>query len=126
MQGIIGGIQIQDQGLRGRLETFHKPLHKKTLAGFPIHLDFLVRIASTFIQLQTIQGAFAGQGFAPILSTSTILPLGIFFLNQRGQQNIFPQQVVIVQILLTQGHGIDPLREQLEGAVFDPCRVSAV
>src|SRR6266850_2580685 len=67
-------------------------------------------------QFQAVQRAFSCQHLSD----------GVALLHQHRQQRVLPQLLVIVEIFITEGQAVDPLRHQLLYGVFNEIRIPVV
>ena len=126
---IVGGIEVQDELFRRRgvesQEGFHEPGRELVLPS-PDLLITALGVGLGRSQLQAIQRALAGQWLAPVAWVQPLVACHIAFTDQRRQQGIGPQLVVIVQVFIAQGQGEHPLLDQLLDRVFDQIRIAEI
>ena len=116
VQRVIGGIQIQDDfGRRGGMGV-QKQVHEQPLDGLGAGHDLVVAAVGGGLrrgQLQAVEGALAGQGFALGLSAEAIRAGGIGLAHQGGQQGVEAEGIVVVEVFIAQGQAVDALADQL-------------
>jgi len=103
VQGIVGGVQIEDDPLRRPLVGLQVQLHEQVLHGSRVVADLVIpgRGSGRGV-FQPVQGALAGQRRA-------VVPLRLQPLRQQRQNRIVAQLVMVVDILVTQRNPGDPL-----------------
>jgi hypothetical protein len=120
---VVGGVEVQDDPLGRSGVGLEEEVHEEAFDVAGAAGDLLVAAASIGTdggQFQTIQGALAGQGLAAIATALSRPARGVGLADDGGQERVASQVVMVVEVLIAQGQGIDPLGDQLVGRVFDP------
>jgi hypothetical protein len=77
-------------------------------------------------QFQPVQRALPGQGLPSILLPPPSLPRGVNLPDQRRKKRINSQLVMVVQVLVSQGQGIDALGNQIRDRMLDELGIALV
>ena len=105
----VGGVQVEHDLRRRRLEGFQKNRHQQGVqAVLPVG-NLLVAMRAAVAQFQPVQGALAGQRFVQLR-----------LAGQNVQQRILPELLVVVEILVAQRQRIDALSHHFGDRVLDP------
>ena len=91
--------------------------------------DLLVaalRVGPRGRQFQAVQRALAGQRLAAIARSATLLAGRIALADQRRQERIVPQVVVVVEVFVAQGQGEHPLGDQFVDRVLDQLGIAVI
>ena len=75
----------------------------------------LVAIGFRSAELQAIEGAFASQGLREV-----------GFTGEEAEEGIMAEMVVIVEVFVTEGEGVNPLGEHFFDGVVDVALVAAI
>lgn len=130
VQGIVGGIQIQNDLLGSLLVRFQEQIDQQRIDALRVHHDLLglglVRVLLARVavvvrrrQLQAVERALAGQSLAAILRPPAAFAFHIVFAQRHGQHRVAPQFVVVIEILVAQGQAEDALRHQIQQRMLD-------
>jgi len=112
MQRIVGGVEIEDDLVRGCLVRRQEQLDEQSLDRRRIMSDLVVARGFGWRMLEPVQGALAGERGAA-------LTLGVELAGQRRQHRVVPQLVVVDQILIAERDAEHPLRHHRLDAVLD-------
>jgi len=126
---IVRGIQIQHDAPGWKSVGLQEDLGEEPLDRTPIQGDLLVAALRTRpdrCEFQPVQGALAGQRLAAILRTTAVAPKRILLASQDGQQGIVSQIVVVVEVLVAEGEGVDALGDQFIHGVLNPIGVAVI
>jgi hypothetical protein len=63
-------------------------------------------------ELQAVQGAFARHRIATVTDARASLSRLVWFANEQREQRLLAQAVVIIEVLIASGEGIDALFDQ--------------
>src|SRR6185312_4992989 len=77
-------------------------------------------------QLDAVEGALAGQGLAAVGPAAAGATGGIGLADDGSQQGVAAEVVVIVEVLVAQGQGVDPLGDEVLQGVLDQLGVAMV
>jgi len=105
-------------------ERHEEPLDPVDVAG-----DLLVAavgVGPDGGQLQPVEGALAGQRLTPIAGALPGGARGIELADDGGQQGITAEVVVVVEVFVAQGQGVDPLGHEVRQRVLDEVGLAVV
>ena len=119
---IIGSVQIQHDspGRRGMLNQ--ERVRQKVVGRMNVRADLLVPVAcvrSDRRQFQPVESALAGQRFAAIAIQLSVVSLRVCFPDDRRQQCVVAQPVVVVQIFVPEAQTEQPLLQQIDHRMLD-------
>ncbi len=77
-------------------------------------------------QLEAVERALASQSFASVAGSHAAVPRGVRLLDQHRQQRIVPQLIVVVEVLVSQGQPIDPLRDEFQDRMFHELWIAVI
>ena len=89
-------------------------------------LDFMAARVFVIGKFQPVQRGRSGQGGVAKLRHKAILPRWIELFAGGGQERIPAQLRVIIQVLVTQGHGVKTLGQQMLQGMIDPLLLALV
>ena len=106
MEGIVGGVQIERDagGILGQVaDVFVDEVgfdlvgggHDLFVAGFGLGVGRR--------EFQAIEGAFAAEGLASVLTADAVLAGGIGLAAEAGQERSGAEGVVVVEVFVAQG-----------------------
>jgi hypothetical protein len=111
----VGGVQVEHDLLRRRLEGLQKHCDQQRVqAVLPVR-DLLVAMRVTIAQFQPVQGALAGQRLVHLR-----------LAGEHVQQRVLSELFVVVEVLVAQRQRIDTLRHHLGDRMGDQNRVPTV
>jgi hypothetical protein len=119
VQGIVGGIEIENDLLRRMLVRLHEQIDKQRLDPGAVPSDPVIARQLRPAQLEPVEGALAGQ-------RRTILAAGRQLAGQHRHGRVVTPLVVIDQIFIAQRQREDPLPDQRHHFVLDQLRRAAV
>ncbi len=129
VQRVIGGVDIEDD-LPGRwLETVEIAVHEEAVHSIRVDRDAPIAVLmDRFLKppLQTVQRALACQGLAPVRPLASVSAQGIPLADDRGQEWVSPELVVILEASIAQSQAEDSLAQQLLDRVLDLAGVAGV
>ena len=106
VQGVVGGIQVEDDLLRRPLLGFEEQIDQQIGERLGVVVDLVVAvIGSQRRVLQAIERALAGERRA-------VGPLRLQSVGEQREHRVVAQLVVVVHVLVTQGDAHDPLPDQ--------------
>src|SRR5262249_35233812 len=112
VQRIVSRVQIDDDQLRRLFVRLRKDVDEKIIRPLLIQSDlFVAAILGGIIrtQLQAIERALAGKGSPSISLPSSLLPFRIKLAEGGGQERVPPQQIVIIEVFVSERHPINAL-----------------
>jgi hypothetical protein len=119
VQGVVGGIEIEND-LRWRvLVRFHEQIDKQGFDLGPIPGDPVVALQLRSAQLQPVERRFAGQ-------RRTIIAAGRQFARQHRHRRVVAQLVVVIQIFVAQRNPEHALSDQRPDLMLDQLHCPAI
>ena len=125
MQRVIGRVEVQHH-LFGRLRVLDKQIDQQRIKRFAVRDDFLVPVLGGRLrlpQLQTVQRARPRQRMTAVALTHPSFPPHILALQRQRQHAVVAKPVVIIEILVAQGH---PLPNERLHTVLGPALIAVV
>ena len=122
VQPVVGGVEIEHDALGLAGLGLDVERGQQTIDRARVENDLFVAAGRAGLgrgQLQAVESALAGAGFAAILGAPPLLAFEILFAAEQSQQRVGAQLIVIVEILITERQPVDALGNQLAHAVFD-------
>ena len=116
MQGVVGGVEVEDDLTRRSRMRLKEEVDQQAVDGAAVMADFVVARGSNRRVLEPVERALAGKrGTAPAF--------GLELTNERREHGIVAQLIVIDQILVAERdpehplrhHGLDGVLDQLGG-----------
>jgi len=104
-------IQIEDDLLRVFGQAADRHLEQRLFNLLRVVRDLMETSVFVIAQLQSVEGAGGGQSDAFILQTIPSQRIG--FARRDRQERIQPQGGMIVEVFVTQSHGVQALGDQL-------------
>jgi len=95
----------------------------------PIGDDFAIGrigIGSDLGQLEPIQRTLAGHRHAAVGLSASLLAFQILLAHASGDQRIGPQQIMVIQIFVSQAEPINPLPDEVEHGMLDPLWIAMI
>lgn len=126
---IIRGVEIQHDPLGRSLVLGQKSIHEELMDRLQMGSNLLVpmlRVRTDRRQFQSVERALARQGFPTVARVLSIVAFRICLPDQRGQQRIVPQPVVIVEVFITQAQSEEPLLQQVDQRMLDALRIAMI
>jgi hypothetical protein len=125
----IGGIDIENDARRRQRVLLQEYLNEELLHAVEVGDDLLV--ATIFVgthrrKFETVEGAFAGQGLAAIALAQAVVAERIFLADQKRQQRIVPQLVMIVEVFIAKAQAEDALFDEIDQRVLGAVRIAIV
>src|SRR5947209_14946846 len=112
---VVGGVEVEHDPLGGLAVGLEEQRHEQPLDVARVAGDLLV--AAVLVgpdggQFEAIEGALTGQRLAAIAPASSAPARGIAFADDGGQEWVAPEVVVVVEVLVAEGQGVDPRSDQ--------------
>ena len=129
VQGIVGGIEIENDSVGSFSEAVEKNLDEQLFDRFGIRGNPVVTALSGLrmqSKLDSIQRAFRGQGRTVMAGPLALIAGRIGFTDGGGEQGVDPEPIMIVEVFISQRQTEDPLPQQLFEAVLDAARISGI
>jgi hypothetical protein len=126
---VIGGVEVDHEALGRAGVGLEEERHEEALDVVSAADDLLV--AAVLVgpdggQFEAVQGALAGQRLAPVALPLSGLARGVSLADDGGEQRVTAEVVVVVEVLVAQRQGVDPLGDQLLDGVLDEAGVAVV
>jgi hypothetical protein len=129
MQGIVGGIEVQDEACGRRRVLLQEGIHEELLQAVHVADNLLVAavgVGADGRQFEAVESTLAGQRLATIAGSKAVVAGGIGLADQDGEQRIEAESVVVVEVFVAQAQAEDTLAEELGQGVFDELGVAIV
>jgi hypothetical protein len=129
VQGIVGGVKVQDQKPRRLLRRAEKGTYEILLQLVHLSDDLFVswslakEVAGGF---QAVECTFARQRLAAISHITSVLAFQILLATKKCQQRIGSKKIMIVEIFIAETQSVDPLRDQFIDAMLDELGVTQI
>ena len=123
VEGIIRGIEVQDDAIRDLIEAVEKEVYEKSIDRLGVHRDAAVSVVGSLFgqsPLESIQGAAAGQRNPVISRSASLLAGGIGLATAGRQQGISAKMIVIIEVFVAQSQSEDSLTQQILDRMLDP------
>ena len=126
---VVGGVEVQDDPLGRPGVGLEEEGHEEAFDVVGAADDLLV--AAVLVgpdggQFEAVEGALAGQRLAPVALPLAGLARGVGLADDGGEQGVAAEVVVVVEVLVAQRQGVDPLGDQLLDGVLDEVGVAVV
>jgi hypothetical protein len=112
VQRVVGGIEIEDDLVRGLLVGFEEEIDEQAFDRSRVVADLVVSRRLHPAQFQPVQRRFARQ-------RRTVRSVRRQLASQHGQHRIMPQFVVVVEVLVSERDAYDALHHHRLDLVFD-------
>ena len=126
---VVGCVEVQHDLLRWHGVGLKEQLDEEPFDSSCAADDLLVSailVGPDGGQFEPIEGALAGQGLAFVAFPEPVLAGGIFLSHDGCQQGIVPQVIVVVEVFVAQGQGIDSLGYEMFKGVLDELGVTMI
>jgi len=126
---VVGCVEVQHDLLRWHGVGLKEQLDEEPFDSSCAADDLLVPailVGPDGGQFEPIEGALAGQGLALVAFPEPVLAGGIFLSHDGCQQGIVPQVIVVVEVFVAQGQGIDSLGYEMFKGVLDELGVTMI
>ena len=126
---VVGGVEVEDDPLGRSGVGLEEEGHEEAFDVAGAAGDLLVaapRVGADGGQFEAVERALAGQRLAPIPPPLSGLAGGVGLADDGGQQGVAAEVVVVVEVLVAQGQGVDPLGEEFLDGVLDEVGVAVV
>jgi hypothetical protein len=126
---VVGGIEVEHDPFGRTLVGLEEEGHEEAFDVAGAAGDLLVSAVLAGAdggQFEAVERALAGQRLAPVPLASPGLARGVGLADDGGEQGIAPQVVVVVEALVAQRQGVNPLGDQVGDGVLDEVRVAMV
>ena len=129
VQGIVGGVQVQDYPLGRTIMGLDEKVPEQGVHRRGVGTDAPVAVGGRLFrtgELQAGKGRRGRQGPAPIAQTAPVDAGQVGLAHKQGQQGIGAQGVVVVEVLVAQCQGEDALGDKVGDTVLDGGGVAVV
>jgi hypothetical protein len=126
---VVGGVDIEHDLRRRFGVSLEEQLHEQPFDISRAACNLLVAavlVRADGGQLKAIESALARQWLAPVPLPLPGLTSGIDLANDRGEQGIAPEVVVIVEVFVSQRQGVDTLGHKFLDRVFNQVGITMV